>query len=212
MINLFQQLENIPCFSKSDLRLVYSGSENGLNEQIKRAVKNKNIITLKKGLYTTYIYWLKEANKTNFLEFIASKIRQPSYLSLEYILAKNGLLTEAVYPITSITLKCGRSYQNSLGVFNYKNIKNELFFGFEKKQYGKNEYYCASLAKALFDWLYLKKNLNPDLKKVLLEELRINWDNFSSDDFYQFNKFAELSKSKKMAKIAKILRKEIYVH
>lgn len=204
--NLFKQFENIPCFSKSDLRLVYNYSENALNEQIKRALKNQVIIHLKKGLYVSELYWLKEPNKESFLEFVASRLRYPSYLSLEYILSKNNLLTEITYPITSVTIKSGRSYQNNLASYNYSSIKDKLFIGFVEKKYLKNIYYSATPAKALFDWLYLKNNLSPDIKKEILEDLRINWDNFSIDDFEEFNKYANLSKSQKMAKIAKILR------
>lgn len=210
--NLFKQFENIPLFSKADLRLVYNYSENALNEQIKRALKNQIIFQLKKGFYTTQLYWLKEPDKESFIEFIASRLRYPSYLSLEYILSKNNLLTEITYPITSITLKSGRSYQNNLANFNYSSIKEKLFTGFVKKKYLKNSYYSATPAKALFDWLYLKNNLSLNVKKEILEDLRVNWDNFSIDDFKEFNKYVNLSKSLKMARIAKILRKEIYVN
>ncbi|EKD55937.1 MAG: hypothetical protein ACD_58C00335G0005 [uncultured bacterium] len=210
--NLFKQFEDIPYFSKADLRLVYNYSENALNEQIKRALKNQIIIQLKKGLYTTTLYWLKEPNKDSFLEFIASRLRYPSYLSLEYILSKNNLLTEATYPITSITIKSGRSYQNSMASFNYSSIKEGLFTGFIEKKYLKNNYYAATPAKALFDWLYLKNNMSQNLKKEIIEELRINWNNFSKSDFKEFKKYVNLSKNFKVAKIAKILKENIYVN
>lgn len=210
--NLFKQFGGIPCFSKADLRLVYNYSENALNEQIKRALKKQTIIQLKKGLYTTQIYWLKEPNKESFLEFIASRLRYPSYLSLEYILSKNNLLTDITYPITSITIKSSRTYQNSLASYSYSSIKEKLFTGFIKKKYLKNSYYSATPAKALFDWFYLKKNLSSNLKKELMEDLRINWDNFSREDFEEFVNYVNISKSQKIAKIAEILKEEIYVN
>lgn len=209
--DLFKQLENVPCFSKADLRMIFDGQENALNERIKRAIKNKVIIQLKKGFYTTYLYWLKEPNKTVYLEFIASKLRYPSYLSLEYILAKNNLFTEATYPITSITIKSNRTYQNQLGSFTYSSIKEKLFTGYTQKTYGRNVYYLATPAKALFDWFYLKKNLSIN-KDEIMEELRINWDNFSQTDFQEFKSYINLSKSNKMQKISKIIDKEIYVN
>lgn len=207
---LFQQFEDIPCFTKSDLRLVFDGSEKALDGRIERAIKNKIIIPLKKGFYVSYLYWLKEPDKTVFSEFIASKLRYPSYLSLAYILAKNNILTEAVYAITSITVKTKRSYQNQIGSFLYSSIKTELFVGYEQKTYRENNYFTATLAKALFDWFYLRKNLGVDLKEEILEGLRINWENFSLSDFQEFKKYVELSKSNKMAKIAQILAKEVY--
>ena len=102
---------------------MFKGLEFALNERIKRSLENKRIAKLKKGLYTTDVYYLKEPNKTEFKEFIASKLKFPSYLSSEYVLSKYNLLTEATYPLTSITLKTGHSYQNSLGTYKYSNIK-----------------------------------------------------------------------------------------
>lgn len=209
--DLFKQLENVPCFSKADLRMVFSGSENALNERIKRAIKNKVIIQLKKGFYTTYLYWLKEPNKTVYLEFIASKLRYPSYLSMEYVLAENNLLTEAIYAFTSVTLKSGRSYQNSLASFYYRSVKESLFAGYEKKSYRANTYFIAKVSKALFDWFYLKKNIAIN-KDEIIEGLRINWENFSKKDFQEFKQYVKLSKSQKMNKISKIIGKEIYAY
>lgn len=209
--NLFEKFEEISCFNKADLRLVFEGSEDALNERIKRAIRNKIIIQLKKGLYTTNIYWLKEPDKTAFIEFVASKLRYPSYISLEYVLAINNLLTEATYPITSITIKSNRIYQNRLGNFNYSSIKRELFIGYQEKRYAKNSYYIASPAKAIFDWFYLKKNIRIN-KNEIIEELRINWENLSYEDFLEFEKYVKLSGSNKMLKINNILKKELYAN
>lgn len=209
--DLFQKFEDIPCFSKADLRLIFSGKEEALNERIKRALKNKTIFQLKKGLYVARLFWLKEPDKTSFLEFVASKICYPSYLSLEYVLAKNNLLTEGTYPLTSITTKSSRVFQNFLGSFRYSSIKEKLFTGFEKRNYASNSYFVATPAGALFDWFYLKKNIRDNLREEVLEDLRVNWENFSQADFQEFKKFIKLSGSKKMTKIAKILEKDIYV-
>lgn len=209
---LFEKFDDIPCFSKQSLRLVYSGSENSLNERIKRAIKNNVIIQLKKGLYLTTIYLLKEPNKTALTEFVSSKLRFPSYVSLSYVLNKYNLLTEATYTITSITSKTTRLYTNSLGTFSYSNINSKLFTGFEKLSYGKNSYFIASPAKAMFDYLYLKNNLSNDLQQELLEDLRINWDNFSKKDFKEFTKYVKLANNKKMTKICQILQKEFYAN
>lgn len=207
--DIFIFFDNVPCFTKQALRMYFQGSEDALNERIKRALKKKRILELKKGLYTTEIYYLQESEKTKFKEFVASKLRFPSYLSLEYVLAKYNLLTEAVYPITSITIKTPRLYQNFLGTYPYTNLKKELYFGFQRINFYQNEYYSATKAKAMFDFLYLKKNLG-DLKEEILDGLRINWDNFSQKDFNLFKGYVLKSKSKKMLKILKIMERELY--
>lgn len=207
--DIFNPFEEIPCFTKKNIRISFEGSEFALNERIKRALRNKRIFQLKRGFYVTNIYCLKERDKTAFKEFIASKLRFPSYLSMEYVLAKYDLLTEATYPLTSITTKTGRLYQNFLGTYKYSAIKENLYFGFREFSFYQNRYFTATKSKALFDFLYLKRNLG-NLKTEILEDLRINWDNFSPEDFLSFKKYVLKSKSKKMAKILKILEKNIY--
>lgn len=204
--DIFNIFEKIPCFTKQNLRISWDGSEDALNERIKRALRNKRILELKKGLYTTDIYYLKEPQKTKFKEFIASRLRFPSYLSLEYVLAKYELLTEVTYPLTSITTKTGRTYQNFLGAYRYSNIKKEFYFGLVQVPFYQNKYFIATKPKAMFDFLYLKRNIGV-LKKEILEGLRINWDNFSKEDFSCFQEYVLRAKSKKMERIAKILEK-----
>jgi hypothetical protein len=55
----------------------------------------------------------------------------PSYLRLEYVLQKYSILSESVFAFTSITVKTGRTYRNDLGDFVYRNIKKDLFSGFD---------------------------------------------------------------------------------
>ncbi|MEK7547503.1 MAG: hypothetical protein AAB540_01275 [Patescibacteria group bacterium] len=196
----------VPCFTKQNLKLIFKGSNDALDERIKRALKNKQILTLKKGLYISNLYYLQEPDKSGLKEFISSKLRYPSYLSMEYVLSKFGLLTEGVFITTSITIKSGRIYQNFLGNYKYSNIKKDLFCGYEEMKFYKNTYFIATKAKALFDLLYLKRNLG-DLKKELLSDLRINWENFDSKDFSLFKKYVLKSKSQKMLKILKIIEK-----
>jgi len=204
--NIFKIFENLPSFSKQNLRICFKGSRYALDERIKRAIKNEYILELKKGLYVTNLYFLKEPQKSEYKEYLASKLRFPSYLSLEYVLSTHDLLTEAIYTITSITLKTTRKYTNFLGIYRYLSIKKDLFFGFEKKSFYKNEYYVATKAKAMFDFLYLKRNLG-NLEKEILEGLRINWDSFLKEDYYLFGKYVKISQSLKMQKIFKILGK-----
>lgn len=201
--------EGLPCFTKASLRLALGCTEPALNEQIKRWLKKGSLILLKKGLYTTKLYYLKEANKKAFLEFLANRIRFPSYLSGEYILSQYNLLTEATYPLTSITLKTTRAYHTPIAAFRYMNIKPKLFMGFGTKPYAQNIIHLAGKAKALFDFLYLKTNLNVNLKEEIQEGLRINWENFNQDDLTEFKDYATFSQSKKMNLISDYIKEEL---
>jgi len=203
-------INTMVCFTRKNLETYFKGKINTFNAQIKYAIKNGNILKLKNGLYISREFYDKEPNKTGLTEYIAYQLKNPSYLSLEYVMQKYNLLTEGTYLITSITKKTRNIYKNLLGTFKYSNIKDELYFGFDKKQFGNNIYYEANKSKAIFDYLYLKRNIGSKLKEEILEGLRINWINFSIEDFKLFNQYCQTSKSKKMIRIANILKNNIY--
>ena len=199
--------ENSPCFTKQDLTLSFEGSANALNDRVKRALKSKKLLQLKKGLYMTSIFYFNEPDKTKLTEFIASQLCHNSYLSLEYVLHKYHLLFETP-TITSITTKTNRTFTNFSGTFQYSNMKESLYFGFEEVIFHNHLYLIATKAKALFDYLYLRSDLHRSvkyLKHQLFEELGIQWAYFSEQDFEQFDQYVWKTNSHKMMKIWQIL-------
>ena len=208
--SLFEEsrLVAIPCFTKQNLKIYFSGKVDALNERLKRGVKKGDLLKLKNGLYVTIIYFLKETDKTSFKEYVASRLRFPSYLSMEYVLSKCELLTEATYIITSVTTKTSRTYSNFLGTYKYSKVKDQLYFGFETVKFYKNQYFIATKAKALCDMLYLKRNLLITEEEIM-SGLRINWENFFKDDLDKFKEYVTLSGSNKMKAILKILERNL---
>ncbi len=200
----------MPCFIKKNLLNYIEGSINTFNDQIQASVKKGEIFKIKNGMYMSKEYFDRANDKTQLLEYIAGQIKSPSYLSKEYVMQKYSLLTESTYTISSITKKTRDMYNNVLGTFIYSNIKDSLYFGFEKRMYLDNVYYEANKSKAVFDYLYLKKNIGGNLKEEILDGLRINWISFSKQDFVLFNGYCIQSKSKKMLRIANILKNNIY--
>lgn len=195
-------LELLPFFSKTALLAFAPAETEALNQNIKRWTKNGLILRLKNGLYVTKTYVDRSMHDPAYLELVANKLVIPSYLSLEYVLQKYNLLTEATFAFTSVTLKSTRRYVNKLGSFYYHSIKTDLFFGFETKHYGKNVIYEASPAKALFDYLYLHEpNLDSERE---IEELRINWTNI---DKKQIKLFCDIVKKSGIKKIIAFLPK-----
>ena len=202
-----EQIEQLPYFNKVSAGVALGKSGQNLDYWIKTHLKTGEIIALKKGLFVTRIYLLAENEKQKYYEYMANIIRYPSYLSLEYVLALWGLIPESVFSFTSITLKSSRSYANTLGNFLYKNIKEELFTGFRTIEYGDKKISIATKAKALFDFLYLKAfDTRQRMKTEILEELRINWDEFDKNDIQEFKNYVKLSKSSKMKGVVKILK------
>ncbi len=167
-----------------------------------RAVKSNKIIRLKKGFYVTREYVenvRKNQRFTAYIEFLANDINPHSYLSLEYVLYKYNILTEIPVNYTSITENKTKSFNNSLGVFLYHKIKKELFCGYSIKKEGDYSIAEASKSKALFDFLYLRKNSLIDMSAI--KELRLNLEDFSSKDILEFKNYIDIEDSKKMKQI-----------
>ncbi|MBI2339692.1 MAG: hypothetical protein HYU99_04910 [Deltaproteobacteria bacterium] len=208
---ILKDLESLPYFTKRALMVIENIKERALSENIQRWIHHGFLIRLKNGLYVTKTYVDRSLHDTGYLELIANKLVMPSYLSLDYILQKNGLLTEATYSITSVTSKSTRQYTNKLGTFTYSTLHSKLYFGFKKVSYGKNAVYEAEIFKALFDYFYLRLAGTNLESKEAIEELRINWGNLNSGEFDNFCKTIEKNGTKKMARIIPFL-KEAYEH
>jgi predicted transcriptional regulator of viral defense system len=202
-------IANLSYFDKNTLLQIIDLNDNSLYANIKRWLKNGLLIQLKKGYYVTHEYYDRLADKESYHAFISNKLREPSYLSLEYVLQKHGVITEAVYVFTSITLKSRRIYNNQLGTFFYRNIQQKLFTGYEIYSYGNFEIKEASKAKALFDYLYLKLYRIFSINKALLASIRLNLDEFTKKDFDEFLRYCVLSEKQNLLGLTELLSKEI---
>ena len=194
-------IEKLPVFSLGNLKIL-NLSEEYLRIFLSRETKTGRVIRLKKGLYTSKIFVEKMKNKSrysDFLEFIAGKIYEPSYLSLDYVLYENNLLTEMPVNFTLITKNKTAVFSNELGNFIYHKIKDELFFGFKIIEKEDFFIYKATPAKALFDFLYLRKNLL--VNKKAIEALRINTEELNSKDKKELKKYIEKEDSEAMKRI-----------
>lgn len=193
----------MPYFNKKEAAVVIGKQGKNLDKKIAQLGRIGYLKTIKNGLYVSGTYVDKEPGEL-YMQFVANILRSPSYISTEYVMAKEGLIPESVYWITSVTTKSSRKYSNFLGNFSYRNIKKPLFFGFRQVSWNGNIIYTASKAKALFDYFYLKSTYNI---KADVYDARINWDNFSEDDLLELTEYVKLSKSIKMNNILKVIKK-----
>ncbi|HSN95363.1 MAG TPA: hypothetical protein VLR89_09930 [Anaerolineaceae bacterium] len=177
-----------------------------------RWMKSGQIIQIKKGVYMTRRFYELHRADANFAPAVSAILIPQSYLSMEYILQLNGIITEVTYPITAITQKQTRVFESKLGTFTYRHIKEDLYSGFETLEYMGIPFYQATLAKALFDYLYFRpwRSSEHVASYDLAEALRLNLEEFSEHDRAEFTEFVEMSKSNKMDRILKNLRKNIW--
>lgn len=202
-----QKLATLSYFDKNTLSQFMEMSDNSLYSNIKRWLKKGDLIALKKGLYVTSDYIRSLKTTKTYSEFIANKLREPSYLSMETVLQRHNMLTEAVFGWTSVTLKSKRIYKNRLGAFVYRNIKPVLFTGFEIRNEDGFDVRVARKAKALFDFLYFKlfkiKVITPDI----LDSFRLNFDGFSKTDLKEFAGYCQLSGVQKFIQLPTMIGK-----
>ena len=208
-----EAFKNLPYFNKLTLEEIIGRKKESLNYWVKKLLRQGEIISLKKGLYVSKLYLLSlEKNpglKEAYLEYLANILRYPSYISLEYALAKYGLIPEGIYSVTSVTVKSSRVYKNSLGNFIYRKINPRLFFGFINGEFEDKKIRVASPAKALFDFLYFKSfPLSRGAQEEFLKDLRINWGVLTKKDWQEFKEIVRRANSRKMKAVLTLLKKK----
>ncbi len=213
IIKLNDILRQMPYFTKQNLALALNKEGENLNYWIKKLIKERRLVVLKKGFFiSSYFLDLTSQNpseKEAYFEYLANILYFPSYVSLEYVLSNNGIIPESVFAMTSITHKTTRTYKTQVGAFIFRNIKESLFNNYQTKDFDGKKVNIASVAKALFDFLYLKNMGSPtETEKYLLNQGRINWEAMSNRDKIEFIKLVKTSGSKKMEIIVSLLKKE----
>lgn len=198
-------LRKVPFFKLENL-LVIEDNRSYLRILLSRMSKSGEIIRLKRGMYIHNDYLTEVKIKgvlDDYYEFLACSIFEDAYLSLEYVLAEFGVLSENVYGYSLVTTKKTNKIVNDLASFKCHSIKNELFIGY--KRIKKNNFVIkkASLAKALFDFLYFRKNILSDKRSV--HSLRLRVSILNKKDKTEFRKYLKLAKSKKLNLISKYL-------
>ena len=204
-----ETIENLPYFSISDLMPIEK-NKNYLKVLFYRLSKQGKIRTLKRGMYVGEKFFgnIEKKNAiSEYSEFVGNVIYKPSYLSLEYMLEKYGVLSESVNSFTLVSKKKTKKFSNHLGIFKYYNIREKLFVGFEIAK--KSSFWIAeaTLPKALFDFLYFRKNILFSEKQI--DELRLNLDSFTKKNFRELKKYIKLENSKRMKEIFEYIIKKV---
>ena len=178
-----------------------------INQKLCLEVKNKSLIRVKRGLYTD--------NLKIDAPIIANICYSPSYLSFEYALSYYGIIPEHVSVYTSATYskKNNKRYIVNDEVFDYYSIPNEVFSKGIKFLVNENgiRYKMASKEKALCDELYSKYPVRSikDLKVLLFEDLRIDYDELKSLDLDFIKDIADLYHSNTLNTFVKYIEEDL---
>lgn len=166
--------------------------------QLSQWSKNNYLIKIKNGVYV-----FSERKDQLSMESISHLLFEPSYISLERALSKHGLTPEIVYNCTAITTRKTISIENDFGIFIYRSIRKDLFFGYDKISENDNIYLLAEPEKALLDYLYLNSSKINNKDDVL--ELRLNETGLKELNGKRMNEYLKLFKSKKLERICALI-------
>lgn len=190
-INKFKE----PAFVLQDLKLA---GVDVSSVQLSQWAKNNYLIKIKNGVYV-----FSERKNQLSMEAISRFLFEPSYISLERALAKHGLIPEIVYNCTAITTRKTTTIKNVFGVFIFRNIKKELFFGYNKIKENGQVYFLAEPEKALLDYLYLNSDKINNQDDV--SELRLNEIILKELDQNKINEYLKIFNSKKLERICALV-------
>jgi predicted transcriptional regulator of viral defense system len=159
-----QELKEFPVFS---LRDVSKLSEKLYHHRLVDWQKNGYIERIANGYYK-----FTDVAQNDFLLFyLANRIYEPSYISLETALSYYGLIPEAVFNITSVCTKKTTIFDTKYASFQYSKLKNSLFFGYTLLNNKNMTIKIAEPEKVILDLFYLKTFLNSTDQ---IHELRLN--------------------------------------
>lgn len=129
---------------------------------------------LKKIANNFYVFADKPLDEKNFF-YMANKIYEPSYVSMETALGYYGLIPEAVFSILSVSTSKTKTTNADLGAvktsFLYRKIRKSFYFGYSLKKSEGISFLIADPEKAVLDFLYLREDLKTEKD---FSELRLN--------------------------------------
>lgn len=210
---IVDKLAGLPYFGVSSVAQLLMIENEVAGQLLSRWVKNGKVLRVKRGIYMSREYYDRHLNDWDFLGQISTIINPNAYLSKEYVLQKHGVMSESVMAVTAVTTKNTSKIASKLGSFLYYHIKSELFGGYTQKMIGGVGVKEAKPGKALFDYLYFRPHgwAYGDKNYDLIEDLRLNLDDFEEKDRADFINWVNTSKSKKMRDALNNIRRKIWL-
>lgn len=165
-----------PFYKLVDFEKIFRQDKITIQKSVERLAKAGIIKRLMKDIYVL-------EDKPQDLTKIAGLLYQPSYLSFESVLFKNGVINQPPFGATFATTRRSKKLELGNGEFWFSQIKPELWWGF----YQQDGIFTASPEKAIVDMLYLKnlgqrlfdtdewyfKQVNRQLLKIYLKKAGI---------------------------------------
>lgn len=150
-----------------------------------KTIKNNLIRWLSKGYLARLkrnLYKLVEQGSELKIPdlYIANRLYEPSYISLETALSIYSIIPDIASGVTSIATMPTRTFRNKYGSFLYRSCQKTAFTGYRLMLYEGFKVYIADKEKALVDFLYfrLRSGYSLDFSEERLNKKilsRMNW-------------------------------------
>jgi predicted transcriptional regulator of viral defense system len=137
----------LPLFTANDIVRIFGWSPTAVRFLLHRYGKKGVLARIKRGLYK-----LTSVAVPDF--FIANRLYEPSYISMETALSFYGIIVETVYAITSVSPRVGKTFNALNKEFRYRKIKQSAYTGYVPIQRGDTTILMADPEKALADYYY----------------------------------------------------------
>lgn len=131
-----------------------------LKQQINYYVRTGKLKNPRKGIYAKENYSVEE---------LACKVFKPSYISLEYVLQKSGVVFQYDSRITNISY-LSRTISIDKTLYVYRKIKNDILYNSNGIIMNDNGVSIATPERAFLDTLYLNREYYFDTIKYLNQE------------------------------------------
>ena len=150
-------------FSVPEARLLLPRQNRGTFAlQLHQWCRKDWIRRLKHGLYE--VAYPEPAAFPDF--YVANRLYEPSYVSLETALSHYQILPETAAQVTSVTPKATRRFKNEHGLFLYFTVQPSAFNGYGLLRVQGREVRIAEPEKAVLDRLYAGLRRGEDLESV----------------------------------------------
>lgn len=200
-IRFKDHFNNMLLFSVGDIRKV---EPNFYQDRLTDWLKHGYI----KRIIKNYYIFSDSKITEDTLFFIANKIYQPSYISMESALSFYSLIPDQIFAITSLSSKKTSTFTTPVATFLFNTIKPSLFFGYKLVRFDNFSFKIAEPEKTILDYFYLHSELKNDDD---FSEMRVNEEEFKEKmDLDKLKKYLNLFKNKSLEKRVKKFLKFIY--
>jgi predicted transcriptional regulator of viral defense system len=179
---------------------------NRINDLLRQGI----ITRVKKGLY---VFGDRLRKHPYSKELLANLVYGPSYVSLDYALAYNGLIPERVEALTSVTPSRSRRFDTPVGLFIYRQIPSRAYeVGMVRVEADHEQaFLIASPEKALADKIVSVRGAFivsvAEMSRFLEEDLRIDAEAVRALSSERIDDYAGRYRSRRLRLLSVVVRR-----